>query len=367
MKKKRILFTAQLPPPVHGAALMNEIIVNSPLIGQYFECRHINISTAGQIEDIGKFSPGKIFSAIRHLFLILTSLITYRPHIIYFTLSPSGFAFFRDSVYFFFMRLSGSKVVFHLHGKGIKEGAGKSRLFRWLSKKIFSRSYVIFLSEKLRSDVPFPSRAPYVVNYGVPVVAQEEKVPSPAGKKVEILYISNYVRTKGVIDLIDAVALVARTHQHFHLTLAGKPYDISLEFLESHTREKGLAGKVTIHGPKYKEEKTALLQASDVFILPTYYENEAFPLSILEAMQFTLPVISTYEGGIPDMIDDGVNGLLFHQRDINQLAEKILFLLDDPAARVRLGRAARQKFMQKYTVSIFEQHILETLQDIAGA
>jgi glycosyltransferase involved in cell wall biosynthesis len=363
---KRILFVMQLPPPVHGAAVMNEIIVNSQLIRQHFESRHINISTAGQIEDIGKFSLLKIFSSFRHLVSIITNLITFRPDAVYFTLSPSGFAFYRDAVYFFFMRLFRRKVVFHLHGKGIKDGSEKSSLFKWLSKKIFSKSYIIFLSEGLQADVPFASRGTFIVNYGLPVNALQQKEAVPPEKKVEILYISNYVRTKGALDLIDATAIVAQTHGNFHLTMAGKPYDLSLEFLQEHVRGQQLEEKITICGPKYKEEKTSLLQAADAFILPTYYENEAFPLSILEAMQFTLPVISTYEGGIPDMIDDGVNGLLFRQRDITALAEKMRFLLDHPDDRTRLGRAARKKFMDKYTVSIFQENILLALQQITA-
>jgi len=356
----------QLPPPVHGAAVMNEIIVNSQLIGQHFESRHINVGTAEKIEDIGKFSFAKTFSSLRHLLSIIMQLLMFRPHIVYFTLSPSGFAFYRDAVYFFFMRLSGSKVVFHLHGKGIKEGSGKSRWFRWLSKMLFKKSYVIFLSDILKSDVPFPYKAGFVVNYGLPVHTTGEKPASPEKRTAGLLYISNYVRTKGVIDLIDAVGVVAQTRRDLHVTLAGKPFDLSLEFLTDHIRNKKLEDIITVNGPKYGEEKQKLLEAADIFILPTYYENEAFPLSILEAMQYTLPVISTYEGGIPDMIDDGVTGLLFRQRDVNGLAEKIAFLLEHPDDRRRLGLAARHKFMHRYTVSIFQQNILDTLQRIAA-
>lgn len=356
----------QLPPPVHGAAVMNEIIVNSPLIGQHFESRHINVGTAEKIEDIGKFSFAKTFSSLRHLLSIIKNLLFFRPHIIYFTLSPSGFAFYRDAVYFFFMRLSGGKVVFHLHGKGIKEGSGKSRWFARLSKALFAKSHVIFLSESLHSDVPFSYKAGFVVNYGLPVHAADEKPAPPREKMPGLLYISNYVRTKGVIDLLDAVEIVARTRRDFHLTLAGKPFDLSLEFLSEYIKSKKLEEMVTLHGPMYGEEKQKLLIAADVFILPTYYENEAFPLSILEAMQYTLPVISTYEGGIPDMIDNGYTGLLYRQRDTSGLAEKISFLLEHPDERRRLGVAARKKFMQKYTVSIFQQNILDTLQHIAA-
>jgi glycosyltransferase involved in cell wall biosynthesis len=364
MKMKRILFVMQLPPPVHGAAVMNEILANSTLISQHFDRRVINVGTAESIEDIGRFSLVKSFSAFRHLLSIIKSLFVFRPQVVYFTLSPSGFAFYRDAVYCLFMRLSGAKLTFHLHGKGIKEGSRNSRLFRWLSRRVFAKSHVIFLSESLRADVPFDYKAAYIVNYGLPVQPDSAKIVSSEEKVANLLYISNYVRTKGVLDLIDAVEIVARSHGEFHLTLAGKPFDITLEYLTEHVAKKGLDGKVTIFGPKYGEEKKRLLQSADLFILPTYYENEAFPLSILEAMQYSLPVISTYEGGIPDMIDNGSTGLLYQQRDIKGLADSISFLLDHPEQQLKLGRAAREKFLRKYTVPIFEDNILKALECI---
>jgi glycosyltransferase involved in cell wall biosynthesis len=160
--------------------------------------------------------------------------------------------------------------------------------------------------------------------------------------------------------------LVARTHANFHLTLVGKPFDITMDFLASHTREKNLSDKVTISGPRYYEEKTGLLEDADIFILPTYYDNEAFPLSVLEAMKFGLPVISTFEGGIPDIIDDGADGLLFPKKDIRALAEKIIFLLDHPEERIRLGNAARKKFAERFTVSIFERNMLQVFNQVSG-
>ena len=365
---KRILYVIQLPPPVHGAAVINEIVANSALISGHFETRHVNISTSGTIEGIGKFTPSKIFSAGRHLALIIKNMIFFRPDLVYLTLSPAGFAFYRDTVYIFAIRLFRPRLVLHLHGKGIGEAAKKSSLYRWLCKKIFKGSYVIFLSESLRSDASsFTPRASFVVNNGLPVSASLPKPPSLAKEPVRILYLSNYVRSKGVLDLVDAIELVAGSHRNFHLTLAGKPYDISMDYLNEYSREKKLEEKVTIYGPKYKEEKIALLEEADIFIFPSYYGNEAFPLSILEAMQYTLPVVSTYEGGIPDMIEDGVNGLLFRQRDIRGLANKIIFLLDHPEERSRLGLAARKKFFDKYTISVFEQNILSVLRQIAEA
>lgn len=376
---KKILFLAQLPPPVHGASIANKILIDSSLISEHFESRHIDISAAGKIEDIGKFSVGKLPGIARTMVSIVRTLFNFRPQIVYLSLSPSGFAFYRDAVFVYIIRLFRPELVFHLHGKGLRRSAEKSRLFRRLSKSIFKNSHVIFLSEGLRSDAAGLSfKSSCVVNYGFPEgVAPGPASPGPAApgpstprtaqdgnKAVEILYLSNYVRTKGVLDLVDALEMVSHSHRQFSVSLAGKPYDISLEFLKNYVKEKGLADRVRVCGPKYDGEKVELLENADIFVLPTYYENEAFPLSILEAMKFGLPVISTYEGGIPDMITEGVDGRLSPGRDIAALARHIEYLLDHPEERRSLGEAARRKFLERFTVATFERNMLQVFERI---
>lgn len=363
----RILFLVQLPPPVHGAAIMNEIVVNSKVIDEHFECRHVNIGAAGKIEDIGKFSLSKLLSVARTLAAIIRQLFVFRPRVVYLTLAPSGFAFYRDIIYVYIIKLFGPELVFHLHGKGFRQGAEKSRLFRWLCRSIFKNSHVIILSERLISDTAgFGFKNSFVVNNGFPDGLVLPRVLHDGKKETEILYLSNYVRSKGVLDLVDALELVSRTHTHFRVNLAGKPVDISMDFLQRYVREKGLADQVTVCGPRYNGDKVSLLESADIFVLPTYYENEAFPLSILEAMKFGLPVVSTYEGGIPDIIDEGLDGLLFPKRDISALAQEIAYLLDHPEERRSLGEAAKKKFLERFTISIFERNMLQVFQQICA-
>jgi glycosyltransferase involved in cell wall biosynthesis len=364
---KRILFLVQLPPPVHGAAIMNEIVVNSKLIGEYFENRHVDISVSHKIEDIGRFSPSKLLGVARTLAAIIRELLVFRPHIVYLTLAPSGFAFYRDVLYVYFIRLFRPELVLHLHGKGLRQGAEKSRLFRWLGKSIFKSSHVIFLSEGLRSDAAcFRIKSSFVVNNGFPDGPVPPRVAQDDKEEIEILYLSNYVRSKGVLDLVDALGIVACTHTRFRVNLVGRPVDISRDALEKYVFEKGLAEKVRVCGPRYNGEKVGMLESADIFVLPTYYDNEAFPLSILEAMKFGLPVISTFEGGIPDIIDTGRDGLLFPKRDVAALAREIVYLLDHPEERRSLGDAARTKFSAKFTVSIFERNLLQVFQRISA-
>jgi len=362
---KRILFVVQLPPPVHGVALMNDLIVKSSHIKEAFETRHVNLGTSAQIADIGKFSPAKLFLSIRCLALILRQLFAFRPDLVYLTLSPTGFAFYRDAVYISFIKLFPARLVLHLHGQGIRTGAQNSRLFKWLCRRIFRKSHVIFLSERLKEDAIGFVRTPFfIVNNGLP---DDHIVPQHANTHegpIRILYLSNYVRSKGILDLIDALEIVALSNSNFHCDLVGKPFDITTDFLVNYIQQKKLADKVTVLGARYNDEKDRLLENADIFILPSC--NDAFPLVILEAMKFGLPVISTIEGGIPDIIDDGINGLLVPKKDIAALAGKIIFLLDDPEERARLGAAGKNKFLHKFTLTTFEKNIRQVFDELAG-
>ncbi len=98
-------------------------------------------------------------------------------------------------------------------------------------------------------------------------------------------------------------------------------------------------------------------------MLPTYYPNECFPLVILEAMQHSLPVISTFEGGIPDMVKDGINGFLIPQRNVIALAERLELLVRYPQLRKQMGRDGRIKYENNFTLGIFEHKLLSILQD----
>jgi glycosyltransferase involved in cell wall biosynthesis len=344
---------------------MNEIVVNSKLIGEHFESRHVDIGASDKIEDIGRFSPSKLPGVARTLAVIIRQLFVFRPHIVYLTLAPSGFAFYRDVLFVYFIRLFRPQLVLHLHGKGLREGAEKSRLFRSLARSIFKGSHVIFLSEGLRSDAAgLRVKSSYVVNNGFPDDPVPQRRTDDHQKGPEILYLSNYVKSKGVLDLVDALEIVAQTHTHFRVNMVGRPVDVGMDALENYVREKGLGDRVSVLGPRYGGDKVGLLASADIFILPSY--NEAFPLSILEAMKFGLPVISTFEGGIPDIIDAGQDGLLYPKRDVAALAREIVFLLDHPEKRQSLGEAARKKFSAKFTVAIFEGNLLQVFQRICA-
>ena len=125
--------------------------------------------------------------------------------------------------------------------------------------------------------------------------------------------------------------------------------------------KRGLEGMVVYHGRKYGKDKEAFLNGADIFVFPTFYHNECFPLVLLEAMEHGVACISTTEGGIPGIIDDGKTGFLVPKHNAAILANKIETLLTDSALRQHMGEAGREKFEREFTLEVFEKRIVEIL------
>lgn len=141
--------------------------------------------------------------------------------------------------------------------------------------------------------------------------------------------------------------------------------NFTLKVFENHLASGIGGGELALayfHGKKYGEEKNCFFEHADIFVFPTYYYNECFPLVLLEAMEHAVPCISTGEGGVSAIIDDGVNGFMVERRDAGALADKIEFLLVHPEERARMGTAGHQKFKNEFTLPKFETRMKQILE-----
>lgn len=345
---------------------MNKLVTESPLLRETFQVETVNLQFARNMTEIERFSLRKVGLVFYFAGLILYKLLSFRPDLVYFTFSPRGFAFYRDMLYSGLMKLFGKKRVYHLHGKGLGRSANQNYLTRKACEWVFKGAEVICLSPRLQRDITevFPKDVYFVPNG---IVAGPVPESRDAAKAVpNILYLSNYIEAKGVLVLINALKLVKERGLPFTARMVGAPGDLSVDDLKNLIRELELTDEVTVVGPRYKADKISEFQEADFFVFPTYYPNEAFPLVNLEAMQFGLPIISTDEGGIPDMLLEGESGFIVESRNVQQLADRIVHLLEHPEHRAIMGEKGYQHFQKNYTLEKFYLNLNNTFSQILG-
>lgn len=116
-------------------------------------------------------------------------------------------------------------------------------------------------------------------------------------------------------------------------------------------------------GAKFGAEKDILFRNTDIFVFPTFYHNECFPIVLLEAMQHGLPCISTDEAGIPNIIDNGKTGLIVPKKDHIALADAIEKLINDGSLYLQMGQTGRKKYKERFTLDVFEKNICRILEE----
>jgi glycosyltransferase involved in cell wall biosynthesis len=182
-----------------------------------------------------------------------------------------------------------------------------------------------------------------------------------------LLFISNLIKEKGVVDLLDACVILHTSGIRFQCDFVGPNTDISPFWINQFLKEHSLEKIVFFHGGKSGEDKIQFLKNADIFVFPTYYQNECFPLVILEAMQYSLPVVTTNEGGITDMVSDGENGIIVEKKNPFQLANSLTYLINNAELRHSFGTAGYRKFISSFTLDHFELRFSNIIRQIINS
>jgi len=360
----KILFYLQLPPPIHGSSMVSLFIKESKIINKKFNSSFINLGTSKTVDEIGKKPIKKVKIYISILIKSIKVLILNRIDLVYIAITAKGIGFYKDLPLVILAKLFRKKIVLHYHNKGVEKF--QNNLFdNFLYKIVFKNTKVILLSKLLYDDVKkyVNEEDAYYCPNGIPVV-EYDNLNTNANQTPELLFLSNLIESKGVFVLLDALRILKNKKITFHCNFVGGEGDITSQQLKQKISELNLEDIVTYHGKQFGDDKYRLFNHSDVFILPTFYNNECFPLVILEAMMHGLAVISSNEGAIAEIIDDNETGFLVNKRDSVDLANKIQQLIENPTLRKSMGEKSREKFKKKYTLFHFEQNISKILSKI---
>jgi colanic acid/amylovoran biosynthesis glycosyltransferase len=167
---------------------------------------------------------------------------------------------------------------------------------------------------------------------------------------------------KGLDYALEAIRIVSQKHKDICLVLVG---DGPLEnHLKTKAKQLGIEANVKFLGTMNNEAALELVSSSALFLLPSVIgpdgDRDGIPTAMIEAMYLETPVVSTRISGIPELVDDGVNGFLAEPGDVETLADRIDRLMGDEALRLEMGRRAREKvehgFYEDSSGSILVRH-----------
>lgn len=362
-----------MPPPVHGASMVGQFIHDSELVNSSFDCHYVNLAVATRLDEIGKGGWHKAKGVLKKLMDVRKAVKSVKPDLVYITPNSAGIPFYKDFITVMMLKMMGQKVVMHFHNKGVETRQDKW-LDNWMYKHYFKGVKLILLADALYEDVKrYVKREDvFVCPNAIPVISMANDEPERTDAVPHILWLTNIMKTKGIMEYLSALKILKDKGVKFQADfVGGLTKEMSGDEFDSALSMMGLNGCCTYYGPKYGDDKYSFFSQADVFVLPSY--TEAFPVSILEAMQFALPVVASNVGGVSAEVEDGVNGFLLGGKqpvmlntfrpDAHEIADKILLLLSNPDLRSNMGKVGREKFEKEFTLEVFEKRMVEILSN----
>lgn len=357
--KKKILILGQTPPPFGGQALMIQTLLEP----SYANARlfHVRLDFSKNFDEMGTFKLYKFWALGKAIVLTWAMRFYHKIDAIYYgPAGPNKMAMYRDVLLLGSTRFLFKKLILHTHA------GGSSSLYERLGPvmKLFYRA-AFFRPDVLITITEFSHGEEKILQPKkirvVPNGIKDEFAAMESKKRedrrsgcVNLLYAGAMYRERGILELIEAAAVLNKKGHLFKLNLMGlfMSEDFQNEVL-SLIKGHGLENKVFCIGTKVDGDKWEVFKETDIFCFPTYVPSETFGLVLIESMQFKIPVVATRWNGIPFVVDDGDNGLLVKPMNYKELAEKIELLMKNQELRRELGENGRNKYLHKYTVEKF--------------
>jgi glycosyltransferase involved in cell wall biosynthesis len=331
-------------------------------------CRvhHLDTTDRRGLDNIGRFDIGNVLLALSHCARLLRLLVMERPAAVYVPLAQNTLGLLRDATFVMPAIVLRRRLIIHLHGSGFRdfyEGAGPP-LKMLLRTMLSGADRVIVLGECLRpalAGLVEPDRIAVLPN-GI----EDEFGRLPArgmhNGPVRVLFLANLMRAKGFVEAMEAVTSLRSSGVNVQLHMAGG-FLTDEDRAEATARAAALGDGVVMHGVVAGAEKLALLRGADIFLFPSH--SEGHPYVVLEAMSAGLPVVTTTLPTLIETVEHGQTGLLVSPRDTAALAEAVGTLAADHGMRIRLGRAGRKKFEERYAFDVWSARLTSIISQTA--
>jgi glycosyltransferase involved in cell wall biosynthesis len=345
----------QTPPPYHGQAIATETLFNHDF--RRVHVRTVRMAYSEEPSEVGRFR----WSKIAHLWWLLAKCIRELRRlddaIVYYPPAGPGYVpILRDVIFLVLLKPFARGLVFHFHAGGLGAFLSSRPILRRVALAAYGRPLVSI--EISARDEPRISEMIGAVEHAivpngldVPSLAPERRRSDPP----VVLFVGSLSESKGVLDVIETAAILRSRGRPTSFRIVGAWKDEvtrrrALELIERH----GLHETVAFLGLVTGDEKWELYRSSDLFLFPSHFEAENFPLVLLEAMAFGLPTVSTDWRGIPEIVDHEVTGLVLPIKRPDLYAAAVEDLLFGGVAEFeRYASAGRARYEERFTASVF--------------
>lgn len=340
---------------------MIERILHGTYEGAILE--HVRMGFSRELDEAGKFLPRKLSELIRVFLKIVWIRVHKGVRVLYYPpAGPNLVPVLRDIFLLSLTRPLFNRTIFHFHAGGLHEiyqqlPAPVRLLFRW---SYFRPDVAIRMARSAPGDPAFlHARHELIVPYGVPDEAiVPNKIRGSEDEPLRIFFVGVLREDKGVRVLLEALGRLKTNGVAFRAVLMGKW--VSRQFQEEMMRvvhEMGIDDDVEFPGVLAGVEKSRRFREAEVLCFPSFFDSEAFPVSLIEGLCYGLPIVSTHWRGIPDIVEDGVTGVLVPPQNVHELASALTSLASDPVTLRKLAENARTRYLQQFTIEKFHERM----------
>lgn len=359
MSRFKVLLIGAIPPPYIGPSSANFNLIRSQLLNKHFHIIHLDTSDRRNSNNIGNFDIGNAWLAIQHIYQFIILLRHSRPDLIYLPISQGLWGIIRDLGFIIPSILTKCKVIIHLRGSEF-DCVYKSlpivikQITRWALKRI-SAAIVLGKSLTYIFDGLVPQDKIHVIPNGIDPFPYTPDQPYELRKN--ILFLATLKKRKGIFEFLHALPEVLKKHPEIKITIAGAWRNESEELAAQNLiTELSISHAINFVGEVSGHNKYELYKRHAIFVFPPI-EPEGLPWVILEAMSAGMPVISTAQGTIPEVMVHNKNGFIVNPVP-GTIGKKINYLLENTEEATKMGENSLLRISQLFS----EQQYFENLK-----
>lgn len=332
-----------------------------------YDCFHNNEIV---LIDKARFNQSKFFIILNPLYFTYKLFFSlFRSHTIYITAGSNTFGKVRDIFVAYLSKIFSIKVICHVHGSAYLD-LKFTELDKLLKRALKSFDKIILLSTTFIKYFSYIEKGriyivPNVIPPNCPELELNEKIRIIKNNELNLVFLSHLLPSKGLFSVLEALLLL-KEEIPFKLHFAGeiieeqnysrKEIIRKLDFFKSILQDKFI-----IHGYLSGDRKWELLKNSHILCLPTEFHSEGLPISIIEGMYFGNAIIASNWRGIPDLVENELNGYLISPSDISEIANKIKLLNSNRQLLIKIATMNHNKISKNYNQVQFVKKVKELI------